>query len=70
MGSYAQLDHQATWNEVCEALALSSLESNEFVLDAGFHREPAVQHTEGVGLLAEELAWLALARRVLDPVLN
>jgi hypothetical protein len=66
MESSIRLDHIATWNEVCEALAFSSLSD----LGAGPARdsdsEGAPDFGAGVGFLAEDLAWMALARKVQD----
>jgi hypothetical protein len=66
MESSIRLDHLATWYEVCEALAVSSLSDLGAgrVRDSGYGGAP--DFGAGVGLLAEELAWLALASKVQD----
>ena len=61
MENSTQLDHWATWNEVCEALAFSPLEATEFARAGGFRNGVSAEFREGVGPLAEELAWLVLA---------
>ncbi|MGC2232699.1 MAG: hypothetical protein WBA09_14450 [Candidatus Acidiferrum sp.] len=66
MGSFAQLDHRATWNEVCEALAFSSLEATEFGRAHSVHSEVVEEFRDGVSLFAEEFAWRALANQVVD----
>jgi hypothetical protein len=61
-----RLDHLATWNELCEALAFSSLSD----LGSGRARDldsgGASDFDAGIGPRAEELAWLALASKVQD----
>jgi hypothetical protein len=70
MRSSTQLDHRATWNEVCEALAFSSLEP----YDCSPGREVCCEVTPdlrgGVKVIAEEVAWLALAKEALNSTCN
>lgn len=70
MGSTIRMDHLATWSEVCDALAFSSLDGiePETACDAG--HEAAPDFRASVGILAEELAWLAFANKVQDGGLN
>lgn len=66
MDSSTRLDHLTTWNEVCEALAFSSRND----LRPGGERDSesgaAPDSRPTVELLAEEIAWLALASKVQD----
>jgi hypothetical protein len=66
MESSIRLDHLATWYEVCEALAVSSHSSFGAGRERDSAREAAPDFGAGVGLLAEELAWFALASKVQD----
>ena len=70
MRSSMQLDHRSTWNEVCEALASSSLDAYERGPGCEICCEvmPVVQG--GVKVVGEELAWLALAKEALDSTCN
>jgi hypothetical protein len=70
MRSSTQLDHRATWNEVCEALAFSSLDGYERGPGCEVCCEVAPDIRGGVRFMAEELAWLALAKQVLDSSCN
>jgi hypothetical protein len=65
-----QLDHRATWNEVCEALAFSSLDDHERGSGYGVCCEVAPDSDGSVKVMAEELAWLALAKEALDSNCN
>ncbi|HKN75366.1 MAG TPA: hypothetical protein VJW94_09325 [Candidatus Acidoferrum sp.] len=64
------LDHVATWNEVCEALAFSSLDAygRGPVSDICCEVSPDLQG--GVRVAAEELAWMALAKGAMDSSCN
>lgn len=64
------LDHRATWNEVCEALAFSSLDAYERGPGCEVCCEVAPDLDGGVTVVAEELAWLALAKEALDSNCN
>jgi hypothetical protein len=64
------LDHRATWNEVCQALAFSSLDAYERGPGWGVCCEVAPDLDGGVTVVAEELAWLALAKEALDSNCN
>lgn len=66
MESSIRLDHTATWNEVCEALAFSSLSDLRAGRAPDSDNEGAPDFGAGVGFLAEDLAWMALARKVQD----
>lgn len=70
MRSSAHLDHRATWNEVCEALAFSSLDANERGPGKEACCEVAPDLRGGVRVVAEELAWMALAKEALDSSCN
>jgi hypothetical protein len=70
MGNSTALDHRATWNEVCEALAFSSLDVYERGPACGVCCEVAPDQHGGVRVVAEELAWLALAKEALDTNCN
>jgi len=70
MGSSTQLDHCATWNEVCEALAFSPLDGYERGPGWEVCCEVAPDVHGGVRVVAEELAWLALAKEALDSRCN
>jgi hypothetical protein len=70
MKSSMQLDHIATCNEVWDALAFSPRDAYELdrARDAQSEVEPGFG--DGVGILAETRAWLALANEALDIWLN
>jgi hypothetical protein len=70
MNSSTQLDHRATWNEVCEALAFSPLDAYERRPSWEVCCEAALDSRGGVRFMAEELAWLALAKEALDSACN
>jgi hypothetical protein len=70
MRNAAPLDHRATWNEVCEALAFSSLEAYEQGPGSRACCEVGPDLDGGVTVVAEELAWLALAKEALDSNCN
>lgn len=64
------LDHRATWKEVCEALAFSSLDAYEPGPACGVCCEVAPDLDGGVRVVAEELAWLAIAKEALNSNCN
>jgi hypothetical protein len=66
MESLIRLDHLATWHEVCEALAASSHSDFGAGRARDSDRGAAPDFGAGVELLAEELAWFALAGKVQD----
>jgi hypothetical protein len=66
MQSSMQVDHCATWEEVCEALAFSPLDDYEQGSGCGICCELTPDSLGGVRVVAEELAWLALAKEALD----
>jgi hypothetical protein len=70
MRNAAPLDHRATWNEVCEALAFSSLEAYEQGPGCRVCCEVEPDLDSGVTVVAEELAWLTLAKEALDSNCN
>jgi len=60
------LDHLATWNEVCDALAFSSPDVFERLSACEVCCEVAPDSQGGVRVLAEEFAWLALAKEAMQ----
>ncbi len=66
MQSAMQLDHLATWNEVCDALAFSSGDTLDRMHSGEVCCEVAPDSRGGVKILGEELAWLALAREAME----
>jgi hypothetical protein len=70
MGSSMQLDHRATWDEVCEALAFSSPDAHERSPGEEVCYDVAPDSWSDVRFTAEELAWLRLAKRALDSACN
>lgn len=60
------LDHLATWNEVCDALAFSSPDVFERLSAWEVCCEVAPDSQGGVRVLAEEFAWLALAKEAMQ----
>jgi len=70
MRNVIPVDHRATWNEVCEALAFSSLDAYERDPRCGVCCEVAPNLDGSVRVMAEELAWLALAKEALDSNCN
>jgi hypothetical protein len=70
MTNTTPLDHRATWNEVCEALAFSSLDAYERGPRCEVCCEVAPDLDGGVTVVAEELAWLALAKEALNSNCN
>jgi len=70
MKSAVRLDHLATWNEVCDALAYLSRDAFE----PGCARDTVVElEAEGsnrMSILCEELAWLRVGNEALDSWLN
>jgi hypothetical protein len=70
MESGVRLDHLATWNEICDALAY--LSHDAFQLAHAREADGKLEDGEsnGVGTLGEELAWLRVAYEVLDCRLN
>ena len=70
MESCVRLDHLATWNEVCNALAYLSRDAFELAHAREADGELEDGGSNGVGILGEELAWLRVANEVLDCRLN
>lgn len=70
MKSSMQLDHIATWNEVWDALAFSPCDAYEVDRARDAHSELEPGFGDGVGILAETLAWLELANEAPDTWLN
>jgi hypothetical protein len=64
------LDRRATWNEVCEALAFSSLDAYERSPGHGVCCEVAPDLDGTAKVMAEELAWLGLAKEALNSNCN
>ena len=65
METSLQKDRQATWAEVCDALALSALETPESSAAPELHPfDPS--SSQRIGIFAEELAWIELARQAHD----
>jgi len=69
METMTRSDRQATWEEVCEALSLSSRNSLEFG-GAPHVTPPGADFSQPIGLFAEEVRWLALAREAQDSSRN
>lgn len=70
MGSTVRMDHLATWNEVCEALAFSSLEDSQLCTSCDEEHGAENDFDSSLGFLDEELAWLAFASKVQNGRLN
>ncbi len=70
MQSAIRMDHLATWNEVCDALAVSSVDMFDRVRGGQACCEVAPDSRGGVKILGEELAWLALAREAMQTKSN
>jgi hypothetical protein len=70
MESGVRLDHLATWNEVCDALAYLSRDAFQLALAREADGKLEDGESNGVGTLAEELTWLQVADDVLDCQLN
>jgi hypothetical protein len=70
MRSSMQLDHRATWDEVCEALAFSSQDACEGVAGQEVCCGVAPDSWTDVRFTAKELAWLRLAKEALDSACN
>ena len=70
MRSSMQLDHRSTWNEVCEALAFSSLDANKRGPGCEVCCEVTPDLQGGMRVVVEELAWLVLAKEALDSSCN
>jgi hypothetical protein len=70
MESAMRMDHLATWNEVCDALAFSSVDTFEGTHACEVCCEVAPDSRGGVKVIAEELAWLALAREAMKTKSN
>ena len=66
MESCVRLDHLATWNEVCDALAYLSRDAFELAHARQTDSELEAGGSNGAGIFAEELAWLRVASEVLD----
>lgn len=70
MKSAVRLDHLATWNEVCDALAYLSRDAFELVRAQDADIEMEADFGNGVDVLCEELAWLRVGNEALDSWLN
>jgi hypothetical protein len=70
MESGVRLDHLATWNEVCDALAYLSRDAFELAHAREADGELEDGGSSGTGILGEELAWLRIANEVWDCRLN
>jgi hypothetical protein len=70
MESAVRMDHLATWNEVCDALAFSSVDIFDRMRGGEVCCEVAPDARGGVKVLVEELAWLALAREAMETKSN
>jgi hypothetical protein len=66
MASAMLLDHLATWNEVCDALAFSWPAVFERISTCEVCCEVAPDARGGVRVLAEEFAWLELAKVAME----
>ncbi len=66
MENIIQMDHLATWSEVCDALASSSLDVFERMSSCGVCCEVVHDSRGGVRVLGEEVAWLALAKEAME----
>jgi hypothetical protein len=67
MRSSMQLDHLSTWNEVSDALSLSSLDELVVYGAGAPARTTEPEFSDDFAIMDEELAWLALASKVRDP---
>ena len=70
MESCVRLDHLATWNEVCDALAYLSRDAFELAQACEADGQLEDGGSNGMDTLGEELAWLRVANEVLDCRLN
>jgi hypothetical protein len=68
MGNAILLDHLATSNEICEAFAFSSLDVFERISAGEVCCEVASDSRGGIRVLAEEFAWLALAKQAMEAI--
>jgi hypothetical protein len=66
MGNAILLDHLATWHEICDALAFSSLDVFKRISAGEVCCEVAPDSRGGIRVLAEEFAWLALAKQAME----
>jgi hypothetical protein len=66
MGYTEQIDHLATWNEVCEALVLSPLDAFEGMSIKEVCCEAVADSRGTVRILPEEFAWQRLAREAME----
>ena len=66
MDTVRPLDHLATWNEVCDALAFSSFDVFEQKRACEVCCEVAPDSLGGVRVLPEDFAWLALANEEME----
>jgi hypothetical protein len=66
MGDTRQIDHLATWNEVCDALMLSPLSAFEEVCVCEVCCEVVPDSRDTVRVLSEEVAWQRLAREAME----
>jgi hypothetical protein len=70
MKSFLQLDHPATWDEVCQAVSFSFNDAFELRKARDADHEWGPDSSDPICNLAEELAWLALASEAHDPNWN
>jgi hypothetical protein len=70
MKSSIRLDHPATWNEVCWAISFSYHDAFELNRAWEADGQPVPHGSDPVRLLAEEIAWFALASEAQDPNWN
>ena len=66
MKSAVRMDHLATWNEVCDALAYLSRDAFELVRARDADIELEADLGNGVDVFCEELAWLRVGNEALD----
>jgi hypothetical protein len=66
MRSSIHLDHLSTWNEVSDALAFSSFDQLELNSACTAARAIELEFSDGLAIVDEERAWLALASKVGD----
>jgi hypothetical protein len=70
MEKHNRVDRTATMEEVCAALSISPKTGFEFKCTCGIHCDMKFDLSEATLVLAEELAWIELAREARDAKSN
>jgi hypothetical protein len=65
-----RVDRAATLYEICEALSISPKTAFELDCSCGLHCDMKFDLSEATFVLAEELAWIELAREARDTKSN